>query len=125
MAAGKRSTKSIRRSTKSIRALSVGLAAAAIGIILLLSGALRGAERTTWDWRVRLLAAPTEATDDIVLVFVDQESLELMSSQNGIDWPWPRSFYGFMLTFLEAAGAASVTFDIIFEDAGVYGVEDD
>ena len=114
-----------RRSTKSIRALSVGLAAAAIGIVLMLSGALRGAERTTWDWRVRLLAAPTEATDDIALVFVDQESLELMSSQNGIDWPWPRSFYGFMLTFFEAAGAASVTFDIIYEDAGVFGVEDD
>ncbi len=113
------------RLTKSTRALSVGLAAAAIGVVLLLSGALHGAERTTWDWRVRLLAAPTEATDDIVLVFVDQESLELMSSQNGIDWPWPRSFYGFMLTFFEAAGAASVTFDIIYEDAGVFGVEDD
>lgn len=112
-------------SSKSARALLVGAAAGLIGIALLVTGALVGPERTTWDWRVRTLASPTDATDDVVLVLVDQESLELMSSENGVDYPWPRSFYGFMLAFLDEAGAASVTFDIIFEDSGVFGVDDD
>ncbi|MFW5745851.1 MAG: CHASE2 domain-containing protein, partial [Spirochaetota bacterium] len=112
-------------STKLVRATVVGAASAVVGVVLLLTGALQGPERTTWDWRVRTLAAPTEATDDVILVLVDQESLELMSSQNGVDWPWPRSFYGFMLEFLRHADAASVTFDIILEDEGQYGVDDD
>jgi len=112
-------------STKHIRATVVGVASAALGVALLLTGALEGPERATWDWRVSTLAAPTEATDDVVLVLVDQESLELMSSQNGVDWPWPRSFYGYMLEFFQHADAASVTFDIILEDGGQSGVDDD
>lgn len=112
-------------STKRVRAAIVGTASAVVGVMLLLTGALEGPERTTWDWRVRTLAGPTEATDDVVLVLVGQESLELMSSQNGVDWPWPRSFYGFMLEFFQYAGAASVTFDIILEDEGQFGVDDD
>ncbi|MFW6292851.1 MAG: CHASE2 domain-containing protein [Spirochaetota bacterium] len=112
-------------STKLVRATVVGAASAVVGVVLLLTAALQGPERTTWDWRVRTLAAPTEATDDVILVLVDQESLELMSSQNGVDWPWPRSFYGFMLEFFRHADAASVTFDIILEDEGQYGVDDD
>ena len=112
-------------STKHVRATVVGVASAVVGVVLLLTGALRGPERTTWDWRVSTLAAPTEATDDVILVLVDQESLELMSSQNGVDWPWPRSFYGFMLEFFRHADAASVTFDIILEDEGQFGVDDD
>ncbi|MFP4113517.1 MAG: CHASE2 domain-containing protein [Spirochaetota bacterium] len=111
-------------SSKSLRALVVGACSGLLGVVLLVTGALDGTERSTWDWRVRTFAGPTDATDDIVIVLVDQESLELMSSQNGIDWPWPRSFYGYMLAFFQEAGAASVTLDIILEDAGV-GVEDD
>ncbi len=114
-----------RLSARPARAVLVGLASALAGTALLVTGAMDGPERTTWDWRVRTLAGPTSATDDIVLVLVDQESLELMSSENAIDWPWPRSFYGLMLEFLSHAGAASVTIDIILEDGGRFGVSDD
>ena len=108
-----------------LRASTVGLIAAGIAAVLLVTGALDGPERTSWDWRVRLLATPTEATNEVVLVLVDQDSLQDMSSLNAIDWPWPRSLYGFMLEFLREAGAATVTFDIILEDGGRFGVDDD
>ncbi len=114
-----------RLSARPARALIIGLASALAGTILLVTGAVDGPERTTWDWRVRTLASPTSATDDIVLVLVDQESLQLMSSENAIDWPWPRSFYGLMLEFLSHSGAASVTLDVILEDGGRFGVDDD
>ena len=106
-------------SQKPIRALLVGLASAVLGVILILTGAMDGPERTLWDWRVRLLASPTDATDDVVLVLIDQESIELMSEQNAVDWPWPRQFYGLMIEFFGAAGAESVTIDLVLEDEGL------
>lgn len=111
--------------SRPLRAAVVGGASALLSIILLATGALAGPERASWDWRVRTLSTPTDATDDVVLVLVDQESLELMSSQNRIDWPWPRSFYGLMVRFLAEAGAASVSIDVILEDQGRFGVADD
>ena len=110
---------------KPARALMVGAAAAALGIVLLLTGALDGPERTTWDLRVRALARPTAATSRIVLVLVDQESIELMSEVNSIGWPWPRSLYSFIVDFAGAAGAASLTFDFILEDEGSGTFADD
>ncbi len=111
--------------TRPARALIAGLASALLGTALLVTGAVDGAERATWDWRVRLLATPTAATDRIVLVLVDQASLEAMSRENAVDWPWPRSFYGLMLELFREARAATVTFDIILEDGGRWGVDDD
>ena len=112
-------------SARPTRALITGLASMCFAVVLLATGAVDGPERATWDGRVRLLAAPTDATSRIVLVLVDQPSLEAMSSQNAVDWPWPRSFYGLMLEFFREADAATVTFDIILEDMGRWGVDDD
>lgn len=102
--------------SKLVRGLLVGLVAAAIGVILFFTGVLDAAENTTWDVRVRALASPTEATEDVVLVMVEQSDLDEMLAVNGIGWPWPRSLYGFMVEFAREAGAASFTFDIILED---------
>ena len=112
-------------SSRLSRSLLVGALAAAVGLTLYLTGALQAAENTTWDLRVRTLAAPTDATDDVMLVMVEQSDLEEMLEVNGIGWPWPRSLYGFMIDFARTAGAASFTFDIILEDEGAGTFADD
>jgi len=54
---------------------------------------------------------------------VDQLDLDEMREVNGIDWPWPRSLYGYMIDFAAAAGAASFSVDLVLEDGGA-GISD-
>ncbi|MEE8441363.1 MAG: adenylate/guanylate cyclase domain-containing protein, partial [Spirochaetia bacterium] len=112
-------------SSKFARGLVVGLAASAMGTVLLLTGALDRLENTTWDLRVQLLAKPSDATDDVIVVFIDQTDLESVDAEYGISWPWPRSVQSMLIDFASASGAASVVYDIVLEDQGWAGADDD
>ncbi len=112
-------------SSKWARGLVVGFAAAAMGIVLLLTGALDRLENTTWDLRVQLFAKPSPATDDVIVVFIDQTDLDSVNAEYGISWPWPRSVQGLLVEFASASGAASVVYDIVLEDQGWAGADDD
>ena len=81
-------------------------------------------EYRTWDLRAKAFANPDSAREDIVLVLVDQTSLD-WTAENNIPWPWPREFYGALLNFFERGGAKSVTFDILFDGDSGLGVPDD
>ncbi|MBU8913825.1 MAG: adenylate/guanylate cyclase domain-containing protein [Spirochaetales bacterium] len=112
-------------SSKLARGGIVGLAAAAIGLAFLFTGVLDGLENTTWDLRVRLLAQRSSATDDVVLILVDQQSLDLAIEEYAISWPWPRSVYSYIIDFCREANVASLTFDLILQDQGAAGPGDD
>jgi len=112
-------------SSKLARGGIVGLAAAAVGLVFLFTGMLDGLENSTWDLRVRLLAQGSSATDDVVLILVDQESLDLAIEEYAISWPWPRSVYSYIIDFCSAANVASLTFDLILQDQGIAGPGDD
>lgn len=105
--------------------LLIGLAAAALGLGLGAAGLLDGVERAAWDWRVRALARPSDATGDIVLILLDQPSLDWGELENGLGWPWPRQVWAPVLDFCRRGGAGVVAFDILFTEASTYGVEDD
>ncbi|MCA1943671.1 MAG: CHASE2 domain-containing protein, partial [Desulfovibrio sp.] len=74
-------------------------------------------EELTWDWRVRVLAAPGPATDQIRLVLLDQASLAWAETVYGVAWPWPREFYAAIVTWLHGQGARSVAFDVLFTES--------
>ena len=103
----------------------VGLAAAAVALALWLPGALESIEYRTWDWRVRLFARPGPATDDIVLILLDQQSLDWGKKENALSWPWPREMYAIVSEFCRKAGAKSLAFDVLYTEPSFYGVEDD
>lgn len=105
--------------------LLIGAAATLVSLLLLFAGALDGWERTTWDWRVRLFARPGPATDDIVLVLLDQASLDWAGDAMGLSWPWPREVYGPLIDFCTRAEARAVAFDVLYTEPSVYGVVDD
>lgn len=65
---------------------------------------------------------PPRATERIVIIEVDQNSIEA-ESQAGIQWPWPRQLYGPILEFLSEAEAVFI--DILFTEPSSYGQEDD
>ncbi|AGW12461.1 putative adenylate/guanylate cyclase with Chase sensor [Megalodesulfovibrio gigas DSM 1382 = ATCC 19364] len=73
-------------------------------------------EDRTWDWRVRLLAAPGAATDQIRLVLLDQDSLAWAEAVYGVAWPWPREFYAAIVSWLHGQGARAVAFDVLFTE---------
>jgi len=110
---------------KALRGLAVGLAVFAVTFLLGLLKVFPPLEWKSWDARLQLLAEPSRASADIVLLAVDQYSLDVYEKEQGLGWPWPRQLYGTVLDFLKAGGAKAVFFDLILSEASTYGVDDD
>ncbi len=60
----------------------------------------------------------------VVIVAVDDRSLDAMEKGKGFGWPWPRQFFGVIAQYLESCGAKAVAFDIVFEQKSVYQKSD-
>ncbi|MCL2043567.1 MAG: adenylate/guanylate cyclase domain-containing protein [Treponema sp.] len=88
-------------------------------------GALDFLENKSYDLRVRLFAPSLRCSDDIVVILVDQNSLDWGQSERGWGWPWPRSAYAEMIDYMNLSGSKSIAFDIIYSEPSVYGPEDD
>ena len=107
------------------RGIVVGLVSAIAALFLWQAGVLKSWESKTWDWRVRILARPSQYTDKIKLILLDQNSLDWAEQENGLSWPWPREVYTPIINFCRRSGARSLTFDVLFTESSQYGVEDD
>jgi adenylate cyclase len=75
----------------------------------------RELETKTVDFRFRLCPQPEAADTNIVLIAVDQGSLEYIQKNLRQGWPFPREFYSVALNHLTACGASAVMFDINFD----------
>ena len=97
--------------------LGVGIGAA-VGLTvwgLSALGAFDALENGAFDLRARALSDPADADSSIVIVAIDDNSIEAMRSE--LDrWPWPRAAQGQIATYLTAAGARLVVFDIGFPE---------
>ena len=100
------------------------LAAFALLLVVALRafGAIERLELLTLDARHTLGLGRAEAGADIVVAWIDQESMDHMD-RNGVPFPWPREVYGQVLQHLRAAGARAVAFDVLFDQRG--NAEDD
>lgn len=115
------------RATKSklIQGVATGLGGALLALLLYAGGLFQTWESGSWDWRARFLAAPGAATKDIVLVLLDQNSLDWALEVNGLSWPWPREVYGIIVDYCRRSGAKGVAFDVLYTEPSKYGVADD
>jgi len=111
-------------SKKLLRGLAVGVIAFAAAWVISRTEVLRPLEWKSWDARLRLGADPARAGRDIVILYIDQYSLDVFEKQ-GVSWPWPRQMYSAVVKYLAAGQARAVFFDMIFSEPSVYGVEDD
>lgn len=116
-------TAEIRR--KLLRGAVIGLATALAVLAFWGAGLLETPEAKTWDWRAKHLAAPGTATGDIVLVLLDQNSLDWALEENGLTWPWPREIYAAIVDYCRRSGARGIAFDVLFTEPSKYGVADD
>jgi adenylate cyclase len=121
--------------SKALQALALGLATG-VGVLGLTKlGWLDTVERKSLDWRfgasrspflAQLLhLRPTPASRDIVLVAVNDVSLQmpLMTQQFG-RWPWRRRFFAGLVQFLRACGAKVIGIDFTFAGKDLHKDDD-
>lgn len=70
-------------------------------------------EAKTVDMRFTRFQIPDRADTSIVLVAIDNNSLDFFAA-NGVSYPWPRSFYAHITRYLKTDGAGPVLFDMLF-----------
>lgn len=105
--------------------LLIGAGAACVTVLLYATGSLEWVEAKTWDWRVRWLAKPGAATEQVCTIAVDQNALDDAEDLIGITWKWPREVYSAILSFCKRGGAKAVAFDLVFSESSELGVDDD
>jgi len=67
------------------------------------------------DWNLRSLAARLPADPGIVMIDIDEPTLEAMVPEYG-RYPWTRAVYGQLLEGLARQQPAAIVFDILFID---------
>lgn len=63
-------------------------------------------------------------SDRVVIVDINQRSLELMNEMAG-SWPWPRSVHGELVDHIARQKPKAIGFDILFNELDVYRPEHD
>lgn len=111
-------------------AVMVGVLAGALGQILHVTRTIEQVELATLNWRVQQTADPIPDDSDIVVVALDQATIDYVeaatsSEGRGYGWPWPRDVYLPFVSFCERAGAKVVVIDIFFIDPHKDGFERD
>ena len=97
---------------KILSAVAVGLTVFALVAGLSTSRWFEVAELKALDHLVRRYADPAKADSNLVLLAIDESSLEAFGR-----WPWPRDRFGYVVRYLKQAGARAVVFDVMFFEA--------
>jgi adenylate cyclase len=113
------------RNKKLIGLILISSAATALAALLIFSGLLTNLENRTWDLRAPFIAQHTVPDPKIMIVMIDQSSLEVLAEQEKQFWPWPRELYVPIIEYLRTGGAKGIGIDIIFSEQSSYGVSDD
>ncbi|MEK7449233.1 MAG: adenylate/guanylate cyclase domain-containing protein [Planctomycetota bacterium] len=108
------------KSHKIITGLLLGLL---VGLLVKICFALlpflQNVELLTLDYRFRLLAKPSEANRDIILIMIDQASLDYleyqMDQREPQFWPWERFVYANLLDYLRPGRPKAIIFDLNFK----------
>jgi len=70
------------------------------------------------DLRFKLTPIPERADSNVVIVTIDDGSLNFFK-ENGISYPWPRSYYAHIVDYFKKAGAEAVIFDMQFYEPDI------
>lgn len=73
-----------------------------------------------YDSFYRLRPAQDRTDGPVVLVVVDQHSLDIVDQQKQLGWPWPRQYWGDLIAYLQRSGAQAVGIDLLFSERSEY-----
>ncbi|HSQ35219.1 MAG TPA: CHASE2 domain-containing protein, partial [Candidatus Binatia bacterium] len=80
-------------------------------------------ENRIYDQKIRSSSRHINAR--VILVEIDQESLDFYQKNFNISWYWPRSLYARAIDFLTSAGVKAIGLDMIYSEASPYSGEDE
>ncbi|WP_426756705.1 CHASE2 domain-containing protein [Myxococcus sp. Y35] len=106
-----------------VAVLATTLAAAWQRFDAQLGGLLEEAERSAYDAAVTRFTERREASTQVVLVTIDQPSLERIRANpqyalNFGSWPYSRNLWARVVEQLEAEGARAIVFDAVMDERG-------
>ncbi len=115
------------RLRKPVIGLAIAFASTVIALLLYQVPLLKTMEWKIYDLEFRKLTNPANASSGIVMIEVDDESVEIMAKNGFGRFPWPRDTYAALLRYLERGHPKVITFDILFieEDKNAEGPERD
>jgi len=97
---------------------------AAVALLLQVAGALDRIDNRLGDFLVAQHAGSRLPPDDIVLVAIDQKSLEDLQAEAG-SWPWPRAIHAELIANLDALQPKAIVFDVLFNEADTFRADSD
>jgi adenylate cyclase len=100
----------------------VTLAAAALALLAELGGSAQTVENAGRDAMLRAASLQRTMPANIVLVDIDQRSLEDMVDIGG-NWPWPRALHGELVGAL--GDARAIVFDVLFNEPDTFNPDSD
>jgi adenylate cyclase len=103
---------------KLITAGGIGLAATLLAFLAFRSVLFERWEKQVQDLLFRNLSRGIHPAD-VVIVAIDQNSLDYFQNNSQLLWPWPRDIYGLTCDFLTEWGAKLIAFDIIFSSPDI------
>ena len=107
------------------RTALIALGSAVLCSLLFVCGVFNYPENKVYDTLIKQTAELSVPSDDIMLILLDQESIDWAQQELGWSWPWPRKAYADIVNFLADGGANSLAFDVMFTEPSVYGDADD
>ncbi len=103
----------------------IGLVTGLIILFLSQSQIASNFENHIFDQFTKWTADQKKWPDQIVLVLIDDPSLQKLGLKYGWQWPWPRSAHAASIAYLKKAGAKAIAFDILFPEVSPDILEDD
>lgn len=85
---------------------------------------LQPLENRLSDWFVKIQARSMQPDPEIVIIAIDDASLEKMENQVG-SWPWPRSVHGELVEGIARQEPLAIVFDLSFVERDLYRPESD
>ncbi|MDR0558151.1 MAG: adenylate/guanylate cyclase domain-containing protein [Treponema sp.] len=116
----------MKRNPRKLIAFSIIVVAVFSAVAALqLSGVFNYLEFKTYDLRVNLFAASAKPSDEIIVILLDQDSLDWGRAERDWGFPWPRAAWAEFIDYMNAADAKAVALDLFFTEPSVYGEKDD
>jgi len=112
--------KGAKKYHKNLAALIIILTLCGVVITSHLTGLLDYVELKIYDLRINFFAESSRRSEDIILVLLDQASLDWAQEERGWGWPWPRTAYGEFIDYMNLGGAKAVAFDVLFSEPSIY-----
>ena len=112
-----------------VAVLAIGFASAGtallLGMIPGVSRAMQLADHVLYDTFYRARPAHPQESAPVVILGIDDRSLEEVDRQLGFGWPWPRPSWAVIARYLQDAGARAMVLDVLLSERSANGTADD